>query len=385
MSMHKGRLPSGQTFILVASIALTAWSAPVLAGGDDSLSASPRTTARASRPAWPGDEGPLQRPDGRRLHGRLTFLDLASGIAEVRTRDGTELRLDQARGLTLFAEGGDPLPEPHPVRVELSDAQSFVGLPIDRTQSHVSLLSEGTVIELSSVQVVSITAMLRLPEQIDPAHRDAGRGRLLAMPTGLLGAAGEASIPLLEGLQPAMAVGVTSWLQLSARTVIDAGYAEGAGTNASAALTAGFSPLEALRLAGGLQWSGDQSGSIWSLFAAASAGTRLTHVSVYAGPPPLGTYSLGLSGDLVFGLGGRVSLWPHLALVSENWIAGEAAGHRVFDGLALRLFGTSFSVDAGCVVSWLPGGASSTSPARFAPWVGISLADFPANWFADWF
>jgi hypothetical protein len=368
----------GLSLLLAARAALAQSVAePLVAEG---TSPAPIAAGAAnSRPAWPGDEGPFLLGGDQKFFGRLVSLDPQLEMVVIVMKDARELRPRQSEVVRLVAETGSPLPDPPPIRIALKGGRIIDGTPLDRTMTTITVLSEGQALIIRRPEIAGFTMRSAARGRIEATGLEPARGRVLAIPTGLLNLQGEMTLSVLEGLQPSVAFGIADWLQLSVGSIIDASYASRAGLNGTATLTASRSAGNLLHLAGGLQWAWDRTGRVVSLFAAASIGDDRDHVSFYAGPPPVGVYVMGPVGGLVYAAGGQYTWRPGFALVAELWVADPRSVQRVLNGVGLRRYGTRFSIDAGLVAGWSPGDSDTRIEVR--PWVGLTCNAFPGDWF----
>jgi hypothetical protein len=375
-------------FLIAATLLLASPAALAQSGAEAHRDRVP-TSESAARPAntraaWPGDSGRLLLDQGRMVYAKVVSLVPDGEHIVLRMVDGKQLRPRQEQVVLLLGEMRQPLPAPLPVRLELADGRTFLGTPVERSAVTLTVRTDAGLLELQTSEVKSITyptpdSYLAEPELERTVWPDPALVRLMAMPTAFTLRDGELSLSILEGLQPSLAYGITGWLQVSAGTVVDASYADGVGLNAYVLLTAQYAAGELIRLSPGLRWSWDRSGHTLSLAGAVTFGTEGKHLSAYVGPAPVATTVMGPTGDRVYGLGGRLTPIPRLALVSENWLADPGTVKRVFNGLALRVFGARHSLDLGVVAAWSPGKRFAGSEIR--PWLGVTFSDFPADRF----
>ena len=366
---------------LIAATLLLASPAALAQSGAEAHRDRVQASASAERPAntraaWPGDYGRLLLDRGRMVYAMVVSLVPDGEHIVLRLVDGKELRPRQEQVVLLLGEMRQPLPAPLPVRVELADGRTILGTPIQRSAATLTVTTDQGLLELRSSEVKSITLSapdreLSEPELERTVWQDPGSIRLMAMPTAFTHRDGELSLSILEGLQASLAYGITGWLQVSAGTVIDASYAEGVGPNAYALLMAQYAAGELLRLSPGLRWSWDRSGHTLSLVGAVTFGTEGKHLSAYVGPAPVATTVMGPTGDRVYGLGGATDAHsPTGADSLENWLADPGTVRRVFNGLALRVFGARYSLDFGVVAAWSAGKRFAGSEIR--PWLGVT-------------
>lgn len=265
-----------------------------------------------------------------------------------------------------------PLGTPAPAKVTLRTSRVREGLLVARNEDAV-------VLELAELgRVAFLTSGLREVDAADPrvalppaTHRapwayDAAGARYLTAPTGFRLRAGD-SVATQALAVTSVAAGLTEHLSLSVGTAWPVLYADGAGANALATLTAGADAGELVHLSGGVTGAVAQAGSVAYLFAAATVGTPDLSASVYVGPPAPAARAAGPFGDRILALSAAARLGYGFGLVTEQWV-GSVDGDRGWAGaLAVRWIHRRLAIELGALYA-------PHAELEVFPWIGFSSA-----------